>query len=50
MPSSSSPAQPASLRPSSGSQQTKSATVLPLEFFDNPEMELVQPEDRIKQV
>jgi len=38
------------VRISSGHMQTKSATVLPLEYYDNPDMELVTPEEKLKQV
>ena len=40
----------ATVRPSSGHMQTKSATVLPLEYYDNPEMELVAPEKKLEEV
>ena len=40
----------ATVRPSTGHQQTKSSTVLPLEYYDSPEMELVPPEKKLEQV
>ncbi len=38
------------VRPSTGHIQTKSSTTLPLEYFDNPEMELVPPESKLDKV
>jgi hypothetical protein len=38
------------VRPTTGHVQTKTSTVLPLEFYDSPEMELVPPERKLAQV
>lgn len=38
------------VRPGSGQIQTRSATVLPLEYYDNPEMELLPPEKKLQTV
>lgn len=38
------------VRPSSGYMQTKSSTVLPLEYYDSPDMEIVPPEEKLEQV
>ncbi len=37
-----------SVRPTTGQIQSRTTTTMPLEYFDNPDMELVTPEKRLE--